>query len=145
MKNWKMIILMSAVIWSLAVTAVFSGDFDGSIPLLCSVANIYECTPESDCHRTTIENVSLPPFLKVDVQNRKAMPARGAEGRPASEIKRVERVGGKLILQGADAGIDRVREGLGWTAAISEETGKMVLTASGEEVGFVLFGACIPY
>jgi hypothetical protein len=26
--------------------------------------------------------------------------------------------------------------------AIAEETGKTVLTASGDEVGFVIFGAC---
>jgi hypothetical protein len=28
--------------------------------------------------------------------------------------------------------------------AISEETGKMVLTESGDQVAFVVFGACIP-
>jgi hypothetical protein len=52
---------------------------------------------------------------------------------------------GKLILQGAEDGIENVRDGLGWTAAISEETGKFILTASGEEVAFVVFGACIPF
>jgi hypothetical protein len=28
--------------------------------------------------------------------------------------------------------------------AIAEETGKAVLTASGDQVGFVVFGACTP-
>jgi len=28
--------------------------------------------------------------------------------------------------------------------AISEESGQVVLTASGDEVGFVVFGACLP-
>ena len=37
-----------------------------------------------------------------------------------------------------------VRDGAGWSMAISEETGKMVLTESGDQVGFVVFGACIP-
>jgi hypothetical protein len=49
-----------------------------------------------------------------------------------------------LILQGAEDGYKEVRDGTGWSMAISEETGKMVLTESGNQVGFVIFGACIP-
>jgi hypothetical protein len=55
----------------------------------------------------------------------------------------MERIDGKLILQGAEDGIEDVRDGIGWTAAISESTGKFIFTASGEEVAFVVFGACI--
>jgi len=47
------------------------------------------------------------------------------------------RFDGKLVFQG-------MGEELAWSMAISEQTGKMVITASGEEVGFVLFGACTP-
>jgi hypothetical protein len=57
-------------------------------------------------------------------------------------IERLEQVDGKLIIQGAEDGIEGVRDGVGWSAAIAQETGKMVLTASGDEVGFVVFGAC---
>ena len=51
---------------------------------------------------------------------------------------------GKLILQGAEDGYAEMRDGLGWTMAISEESGLVVLTTSGDEVGFVVFGACTP-
>jgi len=47
-------------------------------------------------------------------------------------------------LQGAEDGYDKMRDGLGWTMAISEATGQVVLTASGEQVAFVVFGAGIP-
>jgi hypothetical protein len=57
----------------------------------------------------------------------------------------MEHIEGKVVLQGAEGGIAGVRDGLGWTLAISEETGRAILTASGEEVGFVVFGACIPF
>jgi hypothetical protein len=40
-----------------------------------------------------------------------------------------------LILQG-------VENGKGWTLSINETTGKMVLTVSGDEEGFVAFGVC---
>ncbi len=52
---------------------------------------------------------------------------------------------GKLILQGAEDGYEKMRDGLGWTMAISEATGQVVLTAAGEGVAFVIFGASIPF
>ena len=59
------------------------------------------------------------------------------------ESKRQEFIDGKLILQGAEDGYEKMRDGLGWTIAISEETGQVVLTASGEQVAFVVFGAAL--
>ncbi len=56
----------------------------------------------------------------------------------------MERVDGKLILQRAEDGYESVRDGLGWTIAISEGTGRVVMTASGDQVAFVVFGACLP-
>ncbi|MGD9971699.1 MAG: hypothetical protein AB7S77_01435 [Desulfatirhabdiaceae bacterium] len=37
-----------------------------------------------------------------------------------------------------------VRDGVGWTIAISEDTGRVVLTASAENLAYVVFGASIP-
>lgn len=62
-----------------------------------------------------------------------------------SVIERMEVVDGKLMLQGAEDGLEGIRDGLGWTIAISLETGKAVLTGSGDGVGFVVFGACLPF
>ena len=44
---------------------------------------------------------------------------------------------------GADEGIDRKREAVSWTATITGATGKFILTAAGEQVAFVVFGACL--
>jgi hypothetical protein len=38
-----------------------------------------------------------------------------------------------------------VRDGIGWSLSIDEENGEMVLTGSGDEVAFVIFGACTVY
>ena len=59
-----------------------------------------------------------------------------------SSIENLEKIDGKVIIQGAEDGIEGVRDGLGWSLALAEDTGQMVLTASGDEVGFVMFGAC---
>jgi hypothetical protein len=132
-----------ATLLVLAAAVPARSDFDGSRPLLCSITKINECTPGGDCKETTLESVGLPQFLKVDVQHKTVIPAEPMEGRKATAIERVERIDGKLILQGAEDGVENVRDGLGWTAAISEATGKLILTASGEDVAFVSFGACI--
>ena len=49
-----------------------------------------------------------------------------------------------MIVEGAEEGYEGVKDGLGWSMTISESTGKLVLTAFGDQVGFVVFGACTP-
>ena len=121
-----------------------AGDFDGTKPVLCAVVKVIECTLENGCLEVTPESVALPSFLKVDFEKKTVTPARGSDGDRSSDIDRLEHVGGLVILQGADEGIQDVRDAVGWTAAISEETGKFVLTASGHEVAFVVDGVCTP-
>jgi hypothetical protein len=57
----------------------------------------------------------------------------------------MENVDGKLILQGAEDGYEKSRDGFGWTLAISEENGRAVYTAAGEEEALVIFGATVPF
>jgi hypothetical protein len=137
------ILMVLALVFAAAPVVVQAQDFDGSKPLLCSIIHVTECTPSDDCKRTTVENVGLPRFFKVDVPHKTLTPAEPMEGRKPTAIERIERIDGKLILQGAEDGVENVRDGLGWTATISETTGKLILTASGEEVAFVSFGACM--
>ena len=83
--------------------------------------------------------------MKIDFTNKTISPATGDDtSQNHTSIERQEVVDGKLILQGAEDGYDKMRDGLGWTMAISEENGQVVLTASGEQVAFVVFGACLP-
>ncbi len=125
------------------VPTALAADFDGARPILCSVIKVIECT--STVNRVvTAESIGMPEFLRVDVAGKKVWPAMDKEGKRVSEIKRVEHLDGMLILQGADAGVRDKRDGTGWSATISEATGKFTLTAAGEKTAFVVFGACIP-
>jgi len=125
-------------------TGAMAGDFDGSKPLLVSVARIFECTPVEGCRDVSAENVGLPQFLKIDFTKKSIRPARNGEDIPDTPIERSERIDGKLMLQGAEDGYGNLKDGLGWTLTISEDTGQVVLTASGDQVAFVVFGACLP-
>ena len=121
-----------------------AGDFDGSRPLLFSVISAMECTPDNGCRSVTIESMDLPRFFKIDFKKKTIGPVPESDARPDSAIERMERVDGKLILQGAEDGYESVRDGLGWTIAIAEDTGGVVMTASSNQVAFVVFGACLP-
>jgi hypothetical protein len=140
----KMAVIASLILCLGLTSKAIAGDFDGSKPLLVSVARIMECTPVEGCKDVSANEVRLPRFLKIDFAKKTIRPARGGEDIPDTVIERSERVDGKLILQGAEDGYAEMRDGLGWTMAISEESGLVVLTTSGDEVGFVVFGACTP-
>jgi hypothetical protein len=104
-----------------------------------------ECTPDGACQEVPPASADLPQFLKIDFTKKTIRSAVAGDDTPASAIERYEVVDGKLILQGAEDGYEKMHDGLGWTMAISETTGQFVMTASGEQVAFVVFGACIPF
>ena len=119
-----------------------AGNFDGSKELICALMDIVECQPGGKCLKVTNEEVGIPYFLRIDFK-RKSISASYMDGSQRSTtIENFEKIDGKAIIQGAEDGIEGVRDGLGWSLAIAEDTGKMVLTATGDAVGFVMFGAC---
>ncbi len=129
----------------IAASAPKAGDFDGAKPLLISIIRVIECTPDGTCNEVTPASAELPQFMKIDFTNKTISAAAGGDETPnPTTIERQEVVDGKLILQGAEDGYEKMRDGLGWTMAISEESGQVVLTASGEQVAFVMFGAALP-
>jgi hypothetical protein len=118
----------------------FANEFDGSTPLLCALSEVMECTPGKECRRIMPEEAGAPDFFLVDV-TAKSVTGLGVEGR-VSAIRATAEIDGKLILQGSEDGAEGVRDGLGWSAAVAQDSGRFVLSASGERVAFVVFGAC---
>ena len=121
-----------------------AGDFDGSKALLCSCIRVIQCLPDGNCVQVTPEEIYIPQFMSLNFEQKTISAPQWGEDQPPSRIKNLEHIEGKLVLQGAEEGVKDVHDGLGWTIAVSEETGKMVLTGSGEQMGIVIFGACIP-
>lgn len=137
------------IIFTLLFVGVFSldseaGDFDGTRPLICAIFEITECDMGKGCKEVSADEINLPRFLRINVSD-KIIEGKtpGGEMR-TTRIERVEEVDNKLIIQGAEQGREGVQDGFGWTIAIMEDTGDMVLTASGDLVGLVAFGACTP-
>jgi hypothetical protein len=141
MRNAKIYGLMVMIICMFSFPAV-AGDFDGSKELICAVMDLVECQPGGKCQQVTAEDVGIPQFLKINFKEKKISAIQADGGKRTTTIENFEKIDGKVIIQGAEDGIEGVRDGVGWSLAIAEETGKTVLTASGDEVGFVIFGAC---
>jgi hypothetical protein len=111
--------------------------YDGSVPLLCAVIEVFDCQGAGDCQRGTADSVNLPQFLKIDINAKTLSTTEAGEGKKVTPIKNFERVEGHLILQGVEGGRP-------WSLVIATETGKVSATVSDDQVGFVVFGACTP-
>jgi hypothetical protein len=114
-------------------------DFDGSAPLICATAEAFDCGPNvdcaSDCASDTPETIDLPRFIRLDFAGKRAFTKRqdGEERVAAIASQAVD--SGMLILQG-------VQNAHAWSLLISQTTGAMSLSISGDGVGFVIFGSC---
>ena len=142
LKNISVCFAASVAFFFMGPIGAHGEGFDGTKPMLCATSKVIECSENTDCFEIALIEVNMPRFVIVDPGKKEIRhTGPGASGK-TSQIERQEHVDGKLILQGAEDGIADVRDGLGWTLAISEISGEFVLTASGEEVAFVVFGAC---
>ena len=124
-----------------SVTAL-AADFDGSKTLLCSFAQITECDLGSECRSVTNESIDAPDFVKFDFRKKKfSAISTGVETAP-DDIDNVIDLASYVVVQGVQGGTEGSSDTLAWSATINHETGQMVVTAAGENAGFVVFGAC---
>lgn len=110
--------------------------FNGTKPFLCAMTNVSQCAPDEDCARTSVAAANIPQFVSIDVQKGLVTATDEAGAVRTSKIGRVEHPPQFLRLSGGDGDA-------GWVAEIEEGSGKMTIAAVGDQVGFVIFGACI--
>ena len=131
-------LLIVALIASLGAVAspadAAGAKFDGSVPLLCVPIEITQCDGGGKCYQGTAEDVNLPQFIRVNLKEKMLSGVGETAGR-TTPIDFMERENGRIVLHGG-------QKGRGWTAVISEETGKLSATISEEGTAFIIFGAC---
>jgi hypothetical protein len=133
----KIMLLGASVLLVLCVlppTAV-AGAVDGSRPILLAALTVQECLPEGDCARVAAREIDLPRFFRIDIPGRRITASVEGGQTRVTEINAVAELDDRLILSG-------VQRGMGWTLVLNKTTGEGILTASGLDVGFVVFGAC---
>jgi hypothetical protein len=132
----------AALLMLISISPAGAGDFGKADRLICAVVDVLECLPAAGCEETTAKEINLPQFFKINIKKKHIKGIRAGGTEAETPISSLQHLDGKLILQGAQDGQKDVRDGVGWTLAIMENTGEMVMTASGDMVGFVVFGAC---
>ena len=131
----KLLRLVSVVALVLVPGLAWAEALDGSKPLICASVDGHSCAPGEDCAAASTEALNIPQFLRINFAE-KAVTAERPDGEErTSEIQRMEELENELILQGNQGG-------LGWSLTITRATGKMSLSAVGDQVAFVVFGAC---
>lgn len=132
----------------LAATPAAAAGIDGSQPLLCATIDLIECEPGGTCERLTHAEMGASPFLAIDFAKKEITRRPREENPRVSTFETLLHADGKMVLQGYEKAVEedgeKLRDALGWTASIMEDSGQLVLSASGNEVGFVFFGVCTP-
>jgi len=132
-----------ALLMLVIISPAGAGDFGKADRLICAVVDVHECLPGGGCEETTAKEINLPQFFKIDIKKKHIKGIRPGGAESEARINSLQHLDGKIILQGVQDGLKDERDGVGWTVSIMEDTGGMVLTASGDMVGFVAFGSCI--
>jgi hypothetical protein len=143
MNLYLWMIVVAVCLFTFPLTAQ-AGSFDGSQNLLCAPQVVIECGPDGNCEQAMAASVNLPNFFMIDFSAKELSAVTESENKRTSKIKSVETLDNKLFLQGADDGVEGVRDGLAWSMSISQDSGRLVMSASGENEAFVIFGACTP-
>jgi len=115
---------------------------DGNEPLACVADKGIEYRNPGSSKDFDPESVGLPANFIVDFKNKKIEPTKESLVRRTTKIYQTKYIEDKLILQGADEGVEGVVDGIGWSMAISKDTGRFVISASGTSVGYIVFGNC---
>lgn len=119
--------------------AATADEFDGSKPLTCASIYSAECNAaDQKCITGAPWMINFPVFMEIDFKAKEVSTTKLHESPRVSAINNVAKLkNGHTAIQGID-------DEFLWSMLIAEETGSMTLTISGENTGFIVFGACLP-
>ena len=112
-----------------------ASEFDGSKDLLCATLRATDCGRASACEFGQPDEFNVPSFFTVSFGDKAIRAIRPDQSALDTAIQSKSSQDGRLILQG-------IENGRGWSAAISEQTGRVVVSVAGEDVAFAVFGTC---
>jgi len=102
----------------------------------CSIAEIFECTPVAGCQRVSGQEAGLPPFVTLNVKERRLFSGLfGGEGLfDPGDAYEDENV---IILHGRHALLT-------WSAVVAKDTGQMSMSIANLGRTYAELGQCTP-
>ena len=136
MKSKFVGLLLTAFFLLSPVVAV--AESTGDLPeLWCAVIESFECTSGQACRHGLPESINFPRIVKIDFKKKVIIDDQFGESIRTTIIDNLQERDDKLILNGT-------QEGMGWTMVINQTNGDMTLSATDDQFGFIVFGACTP-
>lgn len=123
------------IVWALLAGLVFAPKLAVAAPAYgCSAAEIFECTPIAGCKRVSAAQANLPPFVTLNVKEKRLLSGLfGGEGLfSPGDVYEDPNV---LILHGR-------HELQTWTAVVSKATGQMSMSIANLGKTYTQFGTC---
>jgi len=126
-----------ALIIAIAIISVASlaGAAESTTTYTCSLGKAFECTPYHGCQEWSVVEMTLPRFVRVDLDAKTIVSLDKEVSRDPTKIAAIEKLEGMIVLNGIEL--------RSWSMSIAENTGDLSLTAVGEGEVFSVFGSCI--
>lgn len=119
-----------------------AAEIEASGALVCAMDDVHECVAGDVCESVYPADVGIHErFLTVDFGKKEI---RSRDGQRKSAFTSVRHIGNKLQISGAEIGGQLPNGGAGYSLTINKDSGSLVLSATGDEVAFIVFGACTP-
>lgn len=112
-------------------------DANGLKPIVCVAIETYDCGSGENCARGSAADIDLPVFLNINIEEKIITGTMDDGSVRTTKIQKIEQVTGGIIIQG-------IEDGLGFSLSYNSSTRKITGAVSGDQVGFVIFGACKP-
>lgn len=137
MNKVKLLLIMAGFCISTGLMShgAFAAGLDGTSNLVCATADVVACTGKPNCRQGHARTFDLPDFMFIDFKKKVVRTTKESGHNANSPIKNLVKDGTQLILQG-------VENGHGWSLSIDQKNGRMTTVVSGEDLGFIVFGAC---
>jgi hypothetical protein len=127
---------LAALAGALAAGAASADDVTGAEHILCTAWHAIACSTEGDCESTEAWRLSIPDFVKVDLETRQLVTPEGSEQPRQTAIGNISRNLGKLFLTGTQD--DRA-----YSWVINEGSGEGTLAIVSDTTVISLFTACV--
>jgi hypothetical protein len=124
--------LVSIVLATLCATAAAAADFDGSVPLTCTVETAHDCLPTNAACTRVKPETNIAPIFAIDFAKKEVKSPFRTNLLPLTSTSTNKNA---LVIQGADLL-------LAWSAQINIKTGAMTAAISDSKGAYVAFGTC---
>ena len=131
MRMLRSVSIVLAASWA---TVAAAGDFDGALPLTCTIVKAHDCLPEMEVCARPKQETSIAPIFGIDFAKKEV---RSPFRTKILAVNNTAMKKDSLVLQGVDP------DGtVAWSALVDRKTGALTVAIGDSKGSYVAFGQC---